>query len=65
MLLFLRTISYCFPYCFLIVLLSKNSETGYQNAIFFPKLVVESLKKWAPPGVMHEADHAYSIRSTW
>ena len=33
-LLFSRTICYCFPYWFPIVLWSKNSETGYQNAIF-------------------------------
>ena len=45
LLLFLRTIGYCFP----IVLESKNSETGYRNLKFFPKRVVEILKKWGPP----------------
>ena len=44
-----RTIDYCFPYCFWIFLWSNNSETGYQNANFFPKWVVEILNKWAPP----------------
>ena len=38
-------LSYCFP----IVLKSKNSETRYQNAKFFPERVLETLKKWAPP----------------
>ena len=47
-LLFSRTIGYCFPYSFPIVLQSKNSETGCQNANMLPKLVVETLKKWAP-----------------
>ena len=40
-----RTKGYCFPYCFAIVLQSKNSKTGYQNANFFLKRVMKILKK--------------------
>ena len=51
-----RTIGCCFQEQYAIVLpivleflQSNNSEKGYRNANFFPKRVVEILKKWAPP----------------
>ena len=38
-----------FPYCFPIVLWSKNSETGYQNAIFFLNGLWRLLKMGTSP----------------
>ena len=35
----------------------------YCQTVFFPMAKLIKLAKMA--GVMHEADHAYSIRSTW
>ena len=62
-LLFSLLFSYCFPYFFPIVLWSENSETGYQNANFFPKRVVETLKNGHLPVKLHSSappSRAYS-----
>ena len=39
-----RTIGYCFPWCFLEIVVICNSETGYRNANLLPEQVVHNLK---------------------
>ena len=53
-LLFSRTIG-CFLYCFLIVMESKNSQTGYRNTIFFPNGLWRFLKNGHLPVKLHSS----------
>ena len=49
-----RTIDCCFPYCFGIfcdLIIPKQSI----EMQFFPKRVVEIIKKWAPPVKLHSS----------
>ena len=49
MLLFSRTIDYCFLYCFWIFSNLISPKQGIKMQIFFPNGFVETLKEWAPP----------------